>query len=179
MVTKETDRTQQLNSHKKRRLPSVGELTSGWLISYQEYQDLAMSLIVPRVNNHHKAGISLDFTRVAYCHSLLSNSFATPWTIAHQIPLSVGFSRQEYCSGLPFPSPRDLPDPGIKPGSPSLQADALTSEPPGKPRSVVKYLQHFYLSVFKAKFRFSPYSKADSSLESPIFIPPAQCFSEV
>ena len=84
-----------------------------------------MSLIVPRVNNHHKAGISLDFTRVAHCHSLLSNSFATPWTIAHQIPLSVGFSRQEYCSGLPFPSPRDLPDPGIKPGSPALQADSL------------------------------------------------------
>ena len=44
----------------------------------------------------------------------------------------MGFSRQEYCSGLPFPSPGDLPDPGIEPGSPALQADALTSEPPGK-----------------------------------------------
>ena len=59
--------------------------------------------------------------------------FATPWTVAHQAPPSMGFSRQEYWSGLPFPSPGDLPDPGIKPGSPSLQADALTSEPPGKP----------------------------------------------
>ena len=45
----------------------------------------------------------------------------------------MGFSRQEYWSGLPFPSPRDLPNPGIKPGSPALQADALSSEPPGKP----------------------------------------------
>ena len=58
---------------------------------------------------------------------------ATQWTVAHQVPPSMGFSRQEYWSGLPFPSPGDLPDPGIKPRSPSLQADALTSEPPGKP----------------------------------------------
>ena len=57
--------------------------------------------------------------------------FATPWTVALQTPPSMGFSRQEYWSGLPFPSPGDLPDPGIKPRSPSLQADALTSEPPG------------------------------------------------
>ena len=56
-----------------------------------------------------------------------------PWTVAYQAPLSMGFSRQEYWSGLPFPSPGDLPDPGIKPGSPRLEADALTSEPPGKP----------------------------------------------
>ena len=46
--------------------------------------------------------------------------FATPWTVAYQAPLSMGFSRQEYWSGLPFPSPGDLPDPGIKPGSPAL-----------------------------------------------------------
>ena len=55
--------------------------------------------------------------------------FATPWTAAHQAPPSMGFSRQEYWSGLPFPSSGDLPDPGIKPTSPALQADALTSEP--------------------------------------------------
>ena len=59
--------------------------------------------------------------------------FVTPWTIAYQAPPSMGFSRQEYWSGLLFPSPRDLPNPGIKPGSPALEADALTSEPPGKP----------------------------------------------
>ena len=58
--------------------------------------------------------------------------FVTPWTVAYQAPPSMGFSRQEYWSGLPFPSPGDLPDPGIEPGSPTLQADALTSEPPGK-----------------------------------------------
>ena len=55
--------------------------------------------------------------------------FATPWTVALQDPLSMGFSRQKYWSGLPFPSPGDLPDPGIKPRSPALQANALTSEP--------------------------------------------------
>ena len=59
--------------------------------------------------------------------------FATPWTVARQAPLSMGFSRQEYWSGLPFPSPGDLPNPGIEPRSPTLEADALTSESPGKP----------------------------------------------
>ena len=58
--------------------------------------------------------------------------FATPWTVAYQAPPSMGFSRQEYWSGLPSPSPGDLPNPGIEPGSPAFQADALTSEPPGK-----------------------------------------------
>ena len=58
--------------------------------------------------------------------------FATPWTVAYQAPPSMGFSRQECWSGLPFPSPGDLPDPGIEPGSLTLQADALLSEPPGK-----------------------------------------------
>ena len=58
---------------------------------------------------------------------------ATAWTGAHQAPLSVGFSRQEYWSELSCPPPEDLPDPGIKPGYPALQADSLLSEPPGKP----------------------------------------------
>ena len=58
--------------------------------------------------------------------------FATLWTVGLQVPLSMEFSRQEYWSGLPFPSPGDLPDPGIEPGSPALWADALLSEPPGK-----------------------------------------------
>ena len=59
--------------------------------------------------------------------------FATPWTVAYQAPASMEFSRQEYWSGLPFPSPGDLPNPGIELRSPTLEADALTSEPPGKP----------------------------------------------
>ena len=59
--------------------------------------------------------------------------FVTPWTVAGQAPLSVGFSRQEYCSGLPFPSLEDLYKPDNEPVSPAWQADSLPSEPPGKP----------------------------------------------
>ena len=62
----------------------------------------------------------------------------TPWTVAQQAPLSTGFSRQEYWSGLPFPPPGDLPNPGIKPKSPISQADSLPSEPPGKPSTPLK-----------------------------------------
>ena len=65
--------------------------------------------------------------------------FATPWTVVHQAPPSMEFSRQEYCSELPFPSPEDLPDPRIKHGSPALPADALPSEPPGKLTLQVAY----------------------------------------
>src|SRR5574337_1098638 len=65
--------------------------------------------------------------------AFVSKSFVTPWTVACQAPLSMELSRQEYWSGLPFPPPGDLPDPGIKPGSPALQADSLPSKPPGKP----------------------------------------------
>ena len=58
--------------------------------------------------------------------------FATPWTVAHQAPLSMEFSTQEYWIGLPFPSPGDFPNPGIKPGSPALTGEFLTTEPSGK-----------------------------------------------
>ena len=54
--------------------------------------------------------------------------FATPWPVAYRAPPSMGFSRQRYWSRLPFPSPEDLPDPGMEPRSPALQADALSSE---------------------------------------------------
>ena len=63
--------------------------------------------------------------------------FATPWTVAHQALLSMGFSRQEYRSGLPFPSPGDLPDPGIKPASSPLAGGFFTTQPPGKPKELV------------------------------------------
>ena len=59
--------------------------------------------------------------------------FETPWTVAHQTPPSMEFSRQESWSGLPFPSPGGLPNPGIEPESPALQVDALPSELPGNP----------------------------------------------
>ena len=73
--------------------------------------------------------------------------FAAPWTVAHQTPLTMEFSRQEYWSGLSFPSPRDLPNPGIEPESPALQADALPSELPGKPvKSVSTLLHNLWLS---------------------------------
>ena len=62
----------------------------------------------------------------------MSDSFGTPWTVARQDPLSVGLPGQEYWSGSPFPSPADLPDPGIKAGSPALQADSLPPEPAGE-----------------------------------------------
>ena len=69
------------------------------------------------------------------CCVLLSHVqlFVTPWTVANQAPLSMGFPRQEYWSGLPFPPPGDLPDPGTEPVSPTFQADSLPSEPRGKP----------------------------------------------
>ena len=63
----------------------------------------------------------------------LCPTLCDPWTVAHQVPPSIGFSRQEYWSGLPFPSLGDLPDLGIRPGFPALQVDNLPSEPPGKP----------------------------------------------
>ena len=61
---------------------------------------------------------------------------AIPWTVAYRVPLSMGFSRQEHWSGLPFPSPGDLSNPGIEPRSPTLWADALPSKPPEKPEAI-------------------------------------------
>ena len=91
---------------------------------------------------------------VLVSHVLL---FVTPWITACQAPLSMGFSRQGYWSGFPFPSPGDLPKPGIEPGSPVLQADSLPSEPPGKPVfskihkffSLNSVLLKVYLTSFK------------------------------
>ena len=68
----------------------------------------------------------------------MSDSFVTPWAVANQVPLSTGFGRQGYWSGLPFPSPGDLPVAGTEPRSPTLEADDLTSEPPGKPKNQLK-----------------------------------------
>ena len=69
---------------------------------------------------------------------------AAPWTVTHQASLSMGFSRQEYWSGLPFPSPGDLPDSGIEPVSPTLQADSLLSEPQGSRRIINKATSKTY-----------------------------------
>ena len=80
-----------------------------------------------------------------WSHSVVSDS-AIPWTVVYQASLSMGFSRQEYWRGLPFPSPGDLPDPGIEPRSPALQADALASEPPGKP--IYSYPNYIQIRLF-------------------------------
>ena len=67
--------------------------------------------------------------------------FVTPWTVAHQASLSMGFPRQEYWSGLPSPFPGDHPEPGIEPESPAWQADSLTAELPGKPPFTIRKCQ--------------------------------------
>ena len=114
-----------------------------------------MRQFLPRISASSSTGFHLFLTKTTNCHrpwtfevicqesksivqGFLQNEwvkslsrvrlFATPWTIAYQASPSMGFSRQEYWNGLPFPSPGDLPDPGIKP---ALEADALTSEHPG------------------------------------------------
>ena len=76
------------------------------------------------------------FTIYMFSHFIHVQLFATQWTLTHQAPLSLGFSQQEYWSGLPCPPPGDFLDPGIEPRSPMLQADALPSEPPGKHRKL-------------------------------------------
>ena len=72
------------------------------------------------------------FSQSVSCSVVSDFLCLSSWTVAYQVPLSMKFFEQEYWSGLPFPSPGDLPDPGIKPGSPVLQADSLPFEPPGK-----------------------------------------------
>ena len=83
--------------------------------------------------------------------------FGTPWPVAYQASRSMEFSRQEYWSGLPFPSPGDLPNSGIEPGSPALQADALWSEPPGNPWKTV-YIGTEYTMIYKRRYLKKFYS---------------------
>ena len=77
----------------------------------------AVNKTIPKKQESKKAKWFLKEGRLSFNRVRL---FATPWTVAHQAPLSMGFSRQEYWSGLPFPSPGDLPHPGIEPESPAL-----------------------------------------------------------
>ena len=80
--------------------------------------------------------------------------FATSWTVACQAPLSMGFSRQEYWSGLSFPPPKDLPNPGTKPASPALVGGYLITEPPGKPR-ITYWKIHKWNSMSEICFVFT------------------------
>ena len=86
---------------------------------------------------------------------------ATPWTVAHQAPLSMGFTRQEYWSRLPFPSSGNLPDPGIEPASPSLAGRFFTTEPSGKA------LMNRFLFFFKNRFSFTEKNQAENTQFSP------------
>ena len=95
--------------------------------------------------------------------------FASPWTVAYQASPSMGFSRQEFCSGLPFPSPGDLPVPGIEPGSPALEADALTSEPPGKPIFVCTYVFSSVQSLSRVRLFVTPWTVAHQAPPSMEF----------
>ena len=106
------------------------ELSSPLLCLSHPIFDLSANL--PSVPlNHVQIPI---WSSLCVCESLSHGQlFATQWTAAHQVSLSMRFSRQRYWSGFPFPSPGDLPNPGIEPGSPALQADSLPTELQGKP----------------------------------------------
>ena len=106
--------------------------TLAWRIPRTEEPGRLKSMLSQRVGH--------NWVTEHMCTHTYERLFVTPWTVAYQAPPSVGFSRQEYWIGLPFPSPGDLPHPGIELWSPTLQADALPSEPPGKTphRSEVK-----------------------------------------
>ena len=114
-------------------LPSLTYMCMYWQFYTQESKEATFE---------HKVKVKMK--------SLTHVQLATPWAIAYQAPPSMEFSSQEYCSGLPFPSPGDLPDPGIEPWSPALQADALLSEPPGKPRQYIKKQKHHFADKVKA-----------------------------
>jgi len=93
--------------------------------------------------------------------------FANPWTVARQVLLSLKFSRQEYWSGLSFPSPEDLPNPGIKPRSPTLQADSLLSEPLGNPIIIAKTMLKINNKINKIMLK-----STDARIETQILLDP-------
>ena len=113
--------------------PGLPEVTSS---KWQSWRDLVSNLVFC---HRCLTASPLEELEEKHVHKSLERKisvvpdFMTPWTVAHQAPLSMEFSRQEYWSELPFPSPGDLPNPGIEPGSLTLWADALLSEPPGNP----------------------------------------------
>ena len=97
--------------------------------------------------------------------------FETPWAVARQAALSKKFSRQEYWSGLPFPSPGNLPDSGIKPRSPAMQAASLQSEAPGKPKSTVLQLKKKKSSLQSSHISHSSLLSQVSELSSWVAMP--------
>ena len=158
---------QDLNCHKKKLTwhhipPSDEKVWLTYCVDYGNKTFLHTGSRNVKWNQHSNGKSSktgqnencISLTKQFYCKEPESESvkslsplwlFATPWTVAHQAPLSMEFSRQEYWSGLPFPIPRDLQDPGIGPRFPALQADSL-SEPQGKPgeRDLCDYNPHWF-----------------------------------
>ena len=126
---------QQVGEGKRCQMAPRSQVTSSWSSSLDprhhdvetcHFHCALFECLTHRIHEHSEKKMkSLSCVRL----------FVTPWTIAYQASLSMGFSRQEYWSGLPFPSPGDLPHPGIEPRSPALQAGALPSEPPEKPQT--------------------------------------------
>ena len=135
------------------------------LVSHQKSQFQVLSLtscvILERLPDFEKlffffnlendSGITYNYKHIETKSESVSrwvlSLFGTPWTAARQTPLSLGFSREKSWSGLPFPSPGALPDPGIEPRSPASQADCLWSEPPEKPYIYLKGLWLYILYV--------------------------------
>ena len=103
------------------------------------FRTLSIRILQDPVGSPGSLRSSWVCTLLLFSHQVLSDSFSTPWTVAHQAPLSMGFPSQEYWSELPFPSPEDLPDPGIKDMSPALAGRFFTTEPPGKLRSACPF----------------------------------------
>ena len=116
----------------------------------------------------------------------MSNSFVTPWTIARQTPLSMGFLRQEESSGLPFPPPGDLLKPRIEPKSPALAGGVITTEPPGKTQALLRKRGHWYkkmpakeeansyrAGLFLGHMRYLP-----RTAEGQVSIPKLLCWSK-
>ena len=141
-------------------ITKVGWSTSMDLLSWQQQGEGGVMVLPTFVLYEHtskkmtRQGTSLMWSEVKSLSCVWL--FATPWIVAYQAPPSLGFSRQEYRSGLPFPSPGDLPNPGIERGSPILQADTLPSEPPGRSNSVLWGLKEGRDSWFWSYSLFCP-----------------------
>ena len=93
-------------------------------------------------------------------------TLATLWTVAHQTPLSMGFPRQEYGSGLPFPPPGNLPDPRIEPGSPALAGRIFTTVTPGNPNTLAIYERGIIIFIFSTHKTEMKTSSFDSKLDA-------------
>ena len=126
-----------------------------------------------------KKGPAWNHLCAVLSYSVMSDSFVAPWTVAHQAPLW-GFSRPEYCSGLPCPFPGDLPDPGIEPRSPALQADSLLSEPQRTPNFQIHSQVFLLISLVSLTAKWSPrYNPRDPSRFLKFWVVLGGCMAEL